>query len=149
MPGDHDVVLDALANGLSIEAAADRFGLREAEVRDILKQETDRCYDGAEMRAEWTLTARRLRQLELVFGRKAIDDLDCAAAIVSIKASERRATLTGANAVQGHLVTIMHAAKAVEDEGTSTQKMLNAIRRLKAEHTAKPDADQEPLDQPN
>ena len=99
MPTDRDAVLDALMDGMSIEAAAHRFGLREAEVRDILKAETDRAYDGAAMREEWTLTARRLRRMEMVFDRKAIVDLDPTAAIVAIKASERRASLTGANAV--------------------------------------------------
>jgi hypothetical protein len=69
---DRDAVLDALMDSLSIEAAADRFGLREADVRAILKEETDRCYDGAEMRAEWTLTARRLRRMEIKFDRQAI-----------------------------------------------------------------------------
>ena len=126
---DREAVLDFLMDGGSISAAADRFGLRETEVRDILKQETDRCYDGAEMRSEWTLTARRLRRMELAFDRKAIDDLDCAAAIVAIKASERRASLTGANAPPGHLVTVMHA-NAIEHQETSTENLRRVLDEL-------------------
>jgi len=50
------------------------------------------------MRQEWMLTARRLPAMELDFYKKAMDDLDCTAAIVALKSSERPATLTGANA---------------------------------------------------
>ena len=93
MPPDRDAVLDALMEGSSIAAAADRFGIRESEVREILKAEVDRCYDGEELRAEWTLTARRLRRMELKFDKQAIENLECTAAMVAIKASERRASL--------------------------------------------------------
>jgi len=91
-----------------------------------------RVYDGTDMRAEWALTARRLRRMALAFDKKAITGLDCAAAVVAIKASERRATLTGANAPPSHLVTIMHQ-QVSEEQPTSTQKMLDAIRRLRGE----------------
>ena len=64
---DNNAVLDALAFGLSIEDAAGRFGMREADVRELLKQETDRVYDGVEQRSEWMLTARRLQRIELKF----------------------------------------------------------------------------------
>ena len=128
---DHSAVLDALAFGLSIEDAAGRFGMREAEVRQRLKQETDRVYDGVEQRSQWMLTSRRLELIEVKFARKALDDMDPTAAIVAIKASERRATLCGANAPPAHLVTVMHT-QPIED-GTSTQKMLEAIRRLRGE----------------
>ena len=137
---DRDDVLDALASGLTIPACARRFSLSEADVSDILKSETDRVADGAEMRAEWMLTARRLREVELKFHAKAVADLDCAAAVVSIKASERRATLTGANAPPAHLVHVM--TSQVEDSSqTNTQKMLEAVRALKA-GTAQPLPDQ-------
>jgi hypothetical protein len=127
---DRDAVLDALMEGSSIEAAADRFGLREAEVREILKDETDRAYDGEELRAEWTLTARRLRRMELKFDAKAIADLDCTAAIVAIKASERRASLQGAgSALPSHLLTIMHA-QAIAEAPTSTQLLRNSLDNL-------------------
>jgi len=45
----------------SIRAFAARFDMGESDLRDILKAETDRASDGAQMRAEWMLTARRLR----------------------------------------------------------------------------------------
>ena len=61
--------------------------------------------------------------------------MDPSAAIVSIKASERRATLTGANAPPADLVTVMHA-QASEEQTSSTSRMLEAIRRLRAEPEA-------------
>ena len=138
-----DEVLDALAAGASIRACAARFDMGESDVRDILKAETDRASDGAEMRAEWMLAARRLRAMELAFHRKALDDLDCTAAVVAIKASERRATLTGANAPAAQLVQVMQT-QASENEPTNTQKMLAAVRALRGE--AEPD---QPADDPS
>ena len=138
---DRDAVLDALMGGLSIEAAAARFGMREADVREILKAEIDRNHDGAEMRAEWTLTARRLRRMELAFDRKAIADHDCAAAIVSIKASERRATLMGANAPPAQLVTVMHA-NAIAAQPSSTEQINRLVDELMSK--AQPDKPERP-----
>jgi hypothetical protein len=53
MPSDPDTVLDALAAGLSIPAAA-RFGLTE-EVRALRKAEADRLADGEEIRQAYAL----------------------------------------------------------------------------------------------
>ena len=148
---DRDKVLDALMDGLSVEAAADRFNMREADVAEILKAETDRVYDGSAMRAEWTLTGRRLRRMELAFDKKAITEMDCAAAIVALKASERRATLTGANAPTAHLGTwtVMHA-EAVAEQPNSTQQMLEVLNRLKYDpaYGGTPKADEERQDEP-
>lgn len=137
---DRDAVLDFLMTGGSIKAAADRFDMRETEVREILKAETDRAYDGAEMRAEWTLTARRLRRMELAFDAKAIAELDCTAAIVAIKASERRASLTGASAPPAHLVTIMHQ-NALEEAPTSTEHLRRVLDALRHPERLEPPAE--------
>ena len=59
-----------------------RFGVGEADVSEILKAETDRVSDGAEMRAEWMLASRRLRDVEIKFHNKAVADMDCQAAVV-------------------------------------------------------------------
>jgi len=135
---DRESILDAIAFGLTIDEAADRFGIGKADVREILKTETDRVYNGAEQRSDWMLTARRLQRIELKFARKAVNDMDPVAAVVSIKASERRATLCGANAPIGHTVAIMHQ-QAAENQGSSTLQMLEAIKRLRNE--AEPDSE--------
>lgn len=127
---DREAVLDALMDGHSIGAVADRFDLAEGDVREILREESERTFDGAAMRAEWTLTARRLRRMELKFDAKAIADLDCSAAIVAIKASERRASLSGAgSAAPSHLLTIMHA-QAIEEAPTSTEQFRRVLDEL-------------------
>jgi len=135
---DPEAVLDALASGDTLAAVADQFRLSKAEIRRIIKSEVDRVFDGSEMRVEWMLTARRLRRMELAFDRKAVEQLDCAAAIVAIKASERRATLTGANAPPASIVTLMHA-NASEEQPTTTAKMLEVVRRLRNEAPPEPD----------
>ena len=133
MADRRDEVLDALMIGDSIGVVADRFGLAKADVREILKDETDRAADGAEMRAEWMLTQRRLKRMELAFDRYAIENLDCNAALVAIKASERRASLSGAGSAQpSHLVAIIHA-KALEAAPTSTESALRVLQQLRGE----------------
>jgi hypothetical protein len=165
---DREAILDALMDGASIEAIAKRVGLHKAEVQAILKEETANAYDGEALRSEWTLTARRLRRMELAFDRKAIDDLDCTAAIVAIKASERRASLTGANAQQGHLVTVMRmrrrskshrpapracwrrygsCGRAIRTEPSgmrSTSNCANEMRQRSGRIEGEPDPDQRP-----
>jgi hypothetical protein len=112
MPSDREVVLDELLDGLSIDVVARRFDRPEDEVH--LKRETERIYDGEEMRAEWTLTARRLRRMELKLDRKAIDHLDCVAAAIALKASERQATLCGAN---GHPIVSLRSCMLARSRG--------------------------------
>jgi hypothetical protein len=92
---DREAALDAMMDGHSIGVVADRFGLAKAEVREILREESERRFDGAAMRDERALTARRLWRMEPKFDKQAIDNLDCTAVIVAIKASERRASLSG------------------------------------------------------
>jgi hypothetical protein len=75
-PFDPEIIVDAIADGLSIPEAAQRFDLAENEVRGILKEATERCYDGTYMREAWMLEARRLAAVGLKFYRKAMDDSD-------------------------------------------------------------------------
>jgi len=127
-----DEILDALASGATIRACVARFGVDEREVQQVLKAETNRMADGQEMRSEWMLASRRLREVEIKFHNQAVANMDCQAAVVSIKANERRATLNGANAPTAQAVTIMNQVKETE-QPSSTVRMLEAIRRLKEE----------------
>jgi hypothetical protein len=138
---DREAVLDALMDGHSFEAVADRFGLEKADVREILREESERTFDGAAMREEWALTARRLRRMELKFDKQAIDNLDCGAAIVAIKASERRASLSGAgSAVPSHLLMVMNQ-HAVEHAETSTESLRRVLDELTAKARLEPPAE--------
>jgi hypothetical protein len=123
---DPEAVLDALAAGLSVEKAAKRFKLPVAEVRQLLRDEVERCRDGEYMRECWALADRRLAAVEVKFYNKAIEgDGDPQSAIVFVKTNERRGTLNGANAPIGHAVTVMH--QAAPPELTSTQKIRAAL----------------------
>jgi hypothetical protein len=127
---DPEAILDALAAGLSVEKAAKRFKLPIVEVRNILRDEVDRCRDGEHVREVWALADRRLAAVELKFYNKAVEgDCDPQSAIVFVKTSERRATLAGANAPIGHAVTVMTAAAPAHLN--STQKLQAAVDRIR------------------
>lgn len=76
--------------------------------------------------------AERDRRRAIKLHAKPVADMDCQAAMVSIKANERRATLNGANAPPAQLVTLTSQRKD-EETSTSTQPMLAAVRALRGE----------------
>lgn len=121
---DQEVILDALAGGLTIKAAADRFDMPQNEVRALLKEEAERCYDGAEMRQEWALASRRLKRMELAFHERAMEQMD--------PSFERRASLSGAgSAAPSHLIAVMHMhAKAIEEAPSSTEQIRRVLDEL-------------------
>jgi len=130
---DPETVLDALAGGLSIHACAAQFGLPEAEVRAIRKAEADRLADGEEIRQQHALANRRLLKMELAFHAKAMAEMDPSAAVIALKANERRFSLNGAGAAQpSHLLMIMNQQK-IEAAPTSTDRLRRVLDELKAE----------------
>jgi hypothetical protein len=142
---DPETIVDAIADGLAVPEAVHRFGLDEREIRTILKRATERCYDGAYMREAWMLEERRLAAVGLKYYQRAMEgDGDPQAAIIFIKASERRATLRGANSPVGHAVTIMH--QAAEPQLTSTKRIrlaVDAVKGITPEHRAQMDAEED------
>jgi hypothetical protein len=147
---DRDAVLDALMLGASIRTVAQRFGLSQAEVRDVLAAETNRYADAEEIKRDWALASRRLLQMELAFHERALEQLDPSSAIIALKANERRANLAGGGSSQpSHLIALMTAAPVVAEE-SSTFKMLRVIQQLKAEGAApaEPEGGEEPADKP-
>ena len=121
---DHEAILDALAGGLSIRKTAEQFRLPVDDVRKILKDEIARCRDGERLRQTWMLADRRLQAAELRFYKKAMEEGDCASAIVFVKISERRATLNGANMPQSHVLQIVSAPQPTQ---TSTERIREAL----------------------
>jgi hypothetical protein len=62
--------------------------------------------------------------------RWLIDNLDCNAAIVAIKASARRASLSGTGrAAPSHLIAVTHA-KAIEEASISTEELGRELDEL-------------------
>jgi hypothetical protein len=126
---DPEAVLDALAAGLSVEKAAQRFCVPADDVRKILKDEIARCRDGEYLREAWTLADRRLAAVELKFYNKALEgEGDPHAAIVFVKTSERRATLNGANMPQAHILQVVNSPPETQ---TSTERIRAAIDRIR------------------
>lgn len=79
--------------------------------RIIIDQEAAKAFKGDELRREWLLEARRLRELgQKYFARAMGEEGDVNAAVILIKASDRLATLTGMNVPIGHWLSIMQAA---------------------------------------
>jgi hypothetical protein len=128
MPSDPEVILNALAGGMTIRMAAKQFDVPEAEVREILKEAVERCYDGERLRETWMLEDRRLAAVSLKFYHRAMEgDGDPQSAVVFIKASERRAVLAGANMPQSHVLQVVSTPSAAE---TSTDRIEAAPDRI-------------------
>jgi hypothetical protein len=127
---DHETILTALADGLTVGKAARALGLTETEVRAALRETADNFRNGEHLREVWALEDIRLHRLGLKFFHKAMEgDGDCQAAVTYVKISERRATAAGANAPIGHAVTLMHQAAPLELN--STQKLQAAVDRIR------------------
>jgi DNA-directed RNA polymerase specialized sigma24 family protein len=123
---DEDTIVQALADGLSLAQTADRFGVSIDDVRKARSQAVAAFSDGEALRQEWALESKRLAACGMRFYQIAMRDNDTQAAMIFLKASERRATLCGANAPQGHSVHIMHQT-ATEQKKTSTEKIRDVL----------------------
>jgi len=128
---DPETILDALAGGMTIRKVAKQFGMRESEVRTILRDAVEQYRDGEYIREIWALADRRLAAVEAKFYSKAIGgDGDPQAAIVFVKTNERRATLNGANHPIGHTVNVMHQAVQQQAGPTSTDRIEQVLAEL-------------------
>ena len=124
-PDREEEIIQAVADGLSATKAAKRFGLSLKNVRALIKREADALSDGQTLREQWMLEDRRLRAIGLLFYEKAIKEGNPADAMIFIKASERRATMNGANAPTSHQIHLMN--DAAPDQRSSTQKLSDVL----------------------
>jgi hypothetical protein len=134
MPSDEDAereaIVTAIASGKTVRTVSREFERAEAEVRAIVADAVKRAYDGEWLRQEWALEDHRLKQICLKNFGKAIDgEGDSTAAAIYIKASERRATLAGANAPQAYSVHLSH--DAAPEQLNSTQQLRRALDQLR------------------
>jgi hypothetical protein len=128
--GDREKVLDAKSDGMSVALISRRFGMPEHEVRDILREEIARRSDGDFLRESWSLTLRRLEIMEAKFGRQAIDNLDQGAALVALRANERRASLSNAGSTTINMMMTPAPAKrqlSIEDLIQRHKRLNNAL----------------------
>lgn len=124
---DREKILDAKSDGMSVALISRRFGVPEHEVRDILREEIARRSDGDFLRESWSLTLRRLEIIEAKFGRQAIDNLDQGAALVALRANERRASLSnaGSTTINMMMTPAPHRPQRTIEELIERHKRLN------------------------
>jgi hypothetical protein len=124
---DREKILDAKSDGMPIAAIARQFSVSEHEVRDILREEIARRSDGDFLRESWSLTLRRLEIMEAKFGRQAIDNLDQGAALVALRANERRASLSnaGSTTINMMMTPAPHRPQRTIEELIERHKRLN------------------------
>jgi hypothetical protein len=106
---DHDAIIHEAVHGCALRDIARSHDLTVAEVRKIIDEEAALAFSGEQLRREWLLEARRLRELGQKYFSRAMTGDDTNSAAIFIKASERLATLTGMNAPIGHAVQVIHA----------------------------------------
>ena len=86
------------------------------------------------------LEVSRLETLEAVFLRQAIEKMDATAGTLWVKISQRKAALCGLD--QPATIRMDVTTVTEHQDGTSTERMLEVIRRLRNEHEPKPDEEQ-------
>src|SRR5215471_1788768 len=125
------IILDRV-HGKSVEAIARERGLSVPAVERILDAEAERALGAHELRRMLFVEARRIEALKQLLWDKAMAG-DNASAAVFAKLSERLASMIGLNAPSGHYVSISSTLEPAVERGTSTTRMLEAIKRLRGE----------------
>src|SRR5215831_20635269 len=95
---DREGIITAMAAGENAARVAARLGVSIKQVRTAMSEAVSEMATADTLREEWFLEDHRLKTLGLRFYEIALRDNDPQAAVVFLKASERRATLDGANA---------------------------------------------------
>src|SRR5215468_3862249 len=132
---DPEAMVQAIADGLTLAQTADRFGVSVDEVRDAQKQALAAFSDGDALRLDWMLESKRLAACGLRFYQIAMRGNDPQAAVIFIKASERRASLMGANAPAAASVKLMGSCAAfgvpcrVRRETENVYKWIPTLKR--------------------
>jgi hypothetical protein len=118
---DRETVINAMAAGENATRVAARLGVPAKRVQEAMREAVADMADAETLRTEWFLEDHRLKMLGLRFYEIAMRDNDPQSAVVFLKASERRATLGGANAPTSFVI---HATNQVPvHQKTSTEKM--------------------------
>jgi hypothetical protein len=121
---DREVIVTAMAAGETAAKIAARLGVAVRRVQEAMREAVADMASADTLREEWFW----LRTLGLRFYEIALRDNDPQAAVVFLKASERRATLGGANAPTSFVI---HATNQVPfHQKTGTEKVAEALDRL-------------------
>jgi len=144
-PSVEDIVNAAVA-GLSHTQIAKHFHTTTAAVRSALDQHAVATLTPAARASLLALQIERLKQLQSHFMRYAIENNDPAAGTLVAKLGQRLAALAGLDQPQQVRMDVINHLQE-PDTRSNTQKMLEAVRWLRAEHARErertgPDPDQ-------
>jgi len=137
---DADGVISAAVAGLSHKAIARRFACSPAAVQAVLDQYAQEMLRPGNRATMLALEVSRLEQLQATFLKQAIEQLDATAGTLCVKISQRIAALCGLD--QPAMIRLDITQAIEHQDETSTQRMLEAIRRLRSEPEAGTSDDQ-------
>jgi len=127
---DKDSVSDMAIAGQSVRQIARLHSCSQAVVRTLLDEWAAEQLKPSARAAALALEVSRLEKLEPVFMKDAIANMDYQPGTLVVKISSRKAQLLG---LDQPLAVRMDVTNVVEQEDkTSTVRMLEAIRELKA-----------------
>jgi len=125
---DREDIITAMAAGENAARVAARLGVPIKRVQEAMREAVADMASADTLREEWFLEDHRLKTLGLRFYEIALRDNDPQAAVVFLKASERRATLGGANAPTSFVI---HATSQVPvHQKTSTEYAWDVLDQL-------------------
>ena len=127
MPSADDIVAMA-TTGMKIADIARACAMTQADVLRVLDTEAAENFSGEALRRAWMIEARRLDALGKLYYARAMEG-DAESAVIFLKTSERKATLTGMNAPIGHAVQVMHTVapqprNSVEDMRATLDELM-------------------------
>src|SRR5215472_13539688 len=128
---DTEGIVNAAVAGLSIRTIARHHACSSAAVRQVLDQHAAEMLRPASRAAMLALEVSRLETLESVFLRQAIEQVDSTAGTLCVKISQRKAALCGFD--QPATIRMDVTTVTEHQDGTSTTRMLEVIRRLRNE----------------
>src|SRR5215469_5891390 len=111
---DPAAILREAVAGSSTRDIAKAHGVTVLEINKLLDLEAERLFGAPGMRRTMLVEAERLSLLKQSLWNRAMKDGDNTAAAIFIKASERLASMTGANMPAGHMVTISASLEPIE-----------------------------------
>jgi len=135
---DSAAILRQAIEGKSAQEIATQRGLTLAEVNRALDVEAARMLGGEGTRRAIAAEAGRLDRLKQRLYETYMQTGDTNSASLYVKASERLASMLGWNHPAGHVVSVIGNLQEPQDNKTNTQRMLEAVRALKAEYPLKP-----------
>jgi hypothetical protein len=144
---DKDEIVNAMVGGQGVRQIARRHECSIEAVRGVLDEYAAEVLKPSNRIATMACDIVRLDTLLAHFMRRAIEETDTQAGTLCCKLLQRKAALLGFD--QPATVRLDVQAVTEHEDGTSTERLLRALRRLRNDPGPESDADQEPAGKPN